>query len=877
MTIRNFDALFAPKSVVLIGASDVPGSVGSVIAHNLLARGFAGDIAFINRRAQTIEGRATVPSIEALPFTPDLAVIATPPNGIPAMITDLGARGCRAAIIISASAGGQEWRSTLVNAAAPNLLRILGPNCLGFQSPTTGLNASFAHLMPKAGRVALVSQSGAVLAAVIDWAAGRGIGFSHVISLGDMVDIDFGDVLDFLALDPATDAILLYVESITHARKFMSAGRIAARTKPVVVVKAGRSDAGAKAAATHTGALAGSDLVYDAAFRRAGMLRVRELEHLFDAAEILSSGIRVHGDRLAVLTNGGGAGVMATDALVEEHGTLATLSSEAIGRLDTVLPATWSRANPVDIIGDAHADRYRHALQAMLADDTQDAILVINCPTGVANRLDSAQAVIDISSDEPTPILTCWLGERTAQESRALFNARRVPTFSTPTEGVEAFMQIATYSRNQAQLLQTPAASVVKGDRQKARAILEAAAADKRRMLTEPEAKGLLLAYEIPTTLTLIAHDPAEAAARAAEVGFPVALKILSPDISHKSDVGGVRLDLPDRASVLTTATKMMEDIGRLAPAAQLTGFTVQLMVSKPKGIELLAGFHVDQTFGPVILFGAGGVAVEVIADRAAALPPLNSILAKDLMERTRVYKLLAGYRDVPAADFAAIERVLLGISKMIADLPEIIALDINPLLVDAAGVIALDARIALGQSARQELAICPYPDRLARNVVLPAGTFHVRPIRPEDEPALVDMTNRSSLEDMRARFLGALRSLPHALAARLSQIDYDREMAFVAVGHADGALVAVCRIVIDPNFQEAEYAIMVRTDLKGLGLGGALTEAIFEYARERGVKEVWGDALADNTQMLNLAGDFDASIVAHPTEPGVLRMRFPI
>jgi acetyltransferase len=532
----------------------------------------------------------------------------------------------------------------------------------------------------------------------------------------------------------------------------------------------------------------------------------------------------------------------------------------------------------VDIIGDAPADRYRDALQAMLADDTQDAILVINCPTGVSNRLDSARAVIEMSSGKRTPVLTCWLGEQTAQESRVLFNGRGVPTFSTPTEGVEAFMQIATYTRNQTQLLQTPTASVVKGDRQKARAILDAAAADGRKMLTEPEAKEVLLAYAIPTTLTLTARDPAEAAACAAKVGFPVALKILSPDISHKSDVGGVRLGLLDGASVSQVATKMMQDIGRLAPAARLTGFTVQPMVSKPKGHELLVGFHVDQTFGPVILFGAGGVAVEVLADRAAALPPLNSVLVQDLMARTGVYKLLAGYRDVPAANFAAIEGVLLGISQMIADLPEIAALDINPLLADAAGVMALDARIELAdQTGRQAMAICAYPDRLQRDVTLPAGTFHIRPIKPEDEPALVEMTNRSSLEDMRSRFLGAIRSLPHALAARLSQIDYDREMAFVAVSIIDGALAAVCRIVIEPNFEEAEYAIMVRTDIKGQGLGAALTKAIFQYARDRGVKAMWGDTLADNNQMLNLARDFDASLLAHPTEPGVVRIRFKI
>lgn len=500
---------------------------------------------------------------------------------------------------------------------------------------------------------------------------------------------------------------------------------------------------------------------------------------------------------------------------------------------------------------------------------------MINCPTGVANRLDSARAVVDVPAGRPTPILTCWLGEKTAQDSRTLLSAARIPTFSTPTEAVEAFMQIATYGKNQMLLLQTPTASVSPGDREKAKAIIAGAAADGRKLLNEPEAKGILLAYGIATTLTKIAATPAEAARCAGELGFPVALKILSPDISHKSDVGGVRLDLPDGASVADAADAMIAHIRGVAPDARLTGFTVQPMVSKPKGIELLLGFHVDRTFGPVVLFGAGGVAVEVIADRAAALPPLNSVLAKDLMERTKVYKLLTGYRDVPAANFAAIEHCLLGISQMIADFPEINALDINPLLADAAGVMALDARIELGdRSAIQGAAICPYPDTLESTLSLPTGIFHIRPIRPEDEPKLLDMIGRSSLEDLRSRFLGALRTVPHALAARLSQIDYDREMALVAVNQ-EGALTAVCRIVIDPNFEQAEYAIMVRTDLKGHGLGTALTQAIFRYARVRGVKTAWGDTLATNEHMLHLASDFGASVEAHPTEPGINRIVF--
>lgn len=807
MTIRNFDALFTPGSIALLGASDRPGSVGAVIARNLASAGYAGDLWFVNPRPQMVEGRQVLPSVETLPASPDLAVIATPAEEIPALITALGKKGCRAAVVISAAPREQadSWRSAVLTAAQPHLLRVLGPNCIGFQSPAAHINASFAHLLPKPGRIALVSQSGAVLAAMLDWAASADIGFSHVLSLGDMADIDFGDVLDFLALDSATNAVLLYMENVTHARKFMSAARIAARAKPVIVVKAGRSASGARAAATHTGALAGADRVYDAAFSRAGMLRVDELEHLFLAAELLAHTRKINGDRLSIITNGGGAGVMAADVLEAEHGVLASLPDAVIRKLDAALPPNWSRANPVDIIGDAREDRYQAAVEALLDEGVQDGLLVINCPTGVADRTLSAEAVIGASARTKTPVLTCWLGEQTASDARKLFRKARLPTFATPNEAVRGFMHLANYSRNQRLLMETPHAAWASGDRDAAYTLVERVKAEVRSILTEPESKALLSAYGIPTVRTLLADTPEAAGLRASELGGSIALKILSPDLTHKSDIGGVRLGLSDPAAVTSAAHDMLAKVRNSAPSARIDGFTVQQMIYRPSALELIVGFSADRTFGPVVLFGAGGVAVETLDDTAIAIPPLNDLLARELIARTRVAKLLRGYRHVPAADTGAIVNVLLGLSRIIADLPMITSMDINPLLVDRDGVLALDARVQIGATPSAPMSICPYPSAMEQEITLQEGQrFVLPPIKPDDQDALIELIGRCAPRDLRFRFLGSLASLPPALAARLSQIDYDREMALVAIEPDTGAIAGVCRIIIDPNFERA-------------------------------------------------------------------------
>ncbi|MGA0604081.1 GNAT family N-acetyltransferase [Caulobacter sp. KR2-114] len=868
MTTRNLDALFQPKSIALIGASNRPASVGGVLARNLLESGFKGPVLAVNPHEASIRSTLCYPDVAALPVAPDLAVIATPPATVPGLVADLAARGCRAAVVITAGfgeagGGGAELKAAMLNAARPTVMRIVGPNCLGVISPREGVNASFADGAPLPGNLALVAQSGAVTTAALDWATARGYGFSRIVTLGDMSDVDFGDMLDFLALDADTRAVVLYVESITQARKFMSAARSAARNKPVVVIKAGRSAAGARAALSHTGALAGADAVYDAAFRRAGLLRVFELRELFNAVTTLTAGgAPVRGERLVIVSNGGGAGVMAVDSLDARGGTLAELSDETKARLATVLPAAWSKGNPVDIIGDAGPERYTAALDAVFADPAADAVLALNCPTAVADSTACAQAVIEATRAHGLrrPVLTAWLGETTPAKGRALFAGARIPTYETPDEAVHAFAQMVEYARNQALLLQTPRGdSDPQPDRAAARALIAAARAEGRTRLTDPEGKALLAAYGVPVVETRTAATPQEAGKAAAAIGGPVALKILSRDISHKSDVGGVVLGVIGVDATEAAASAMLERIRQVAPQARLDGFMIQPMIQRPHAEELIAGLSVDPTFGPVVLFGAGGVAVEVMADRTLGLPPLDDRLARDMIGRTRVSKMLAGYRDRPAADTAAVADVLVRLSRLVADLEEVAELDINPLLADETGVLALDSRVRLTEPdapPRAAMAIRPYPAGLEHD--LPAGdgdVLHVRPIRPDDAPRLIDLVDRSAADDVRLRFRSGLARLPDVWAARLSQIDYDREMAFVAED-GGGDILGVARIAADPENEEAEFALMVRSDRQRLGLGHALLSDVVAYARTRGLRRVWGEIARDNHRMLDVAKD---------------------
>lgn len=882
MSIRNFDALFDPGAIAVIGASNTPGSVGAVLAENLYGAGFKGPIMAVNPHAAAIRSVLSYHSVAELPVTPDLAVLATPAASVPGLIADLGQRGCRAAIVISTGFGepGQApgLRQQLLDAARPHLLRLVGPNCLGFISPQRRINASFAHLSPQPGNIALVSQSGGIIAALLDWADQRGIGFSHIVSLGDMSDIDVGDMLDYLCSDATTRSILLYVENVTNARKFMSAARAAARTKPVIVVKAGRSAAGARAALSHTGALAGSDIVYDAAFRRAGLLRVAELDQLFAAAAILATGIRVSGERMAILTNGGGAGILAADAA----GTLATLTPATIERLDKLVPPGWSRANPVDILGDAAAERYAGALDALLEAPDSDAVLVINCPTAVVDGVETARAVASTAQrHRGVPVLTAWLGGRTAQQSRAVLVGSGLPSFESPEEAVRAFGYLADFRRNQALLLETPVAGVMIGeDRiEQARTLFATVRSDGRAVLTEAESKQLLSWFGIPTVATMTVPSPAEAARAFSGMKGRAVLKILSPDIMHKSDVSGVALDLGSAEEVEAAGQTMLAAVATAQPGARIAGFTLQPMIVRRNAQELIAGIAQDPTFGPVVLFGNGGKATEVVGDRTIGLPPLNSVLARDMIRGTRVASLLAGFRDVPATPLEPVIDVLLRLSELAILLPEIRELDINPLLANAEGVIALDARVVIAepQRARAGLSVSPYPRELEREIRLDDGTvLHLRPIRPEDETPLAEMVARCAPEDIRMRFFGPLKGFPHEMAARLSQIDYDREMAFIAVEPGAefgvGPIFGVVRIVGDPEHEAAEYAIMVRTDMKGRGLGYRLMSEIITHARETGYGTVFGHVLRENLNMLRMAKDLGFAITLDPNDMETVR-----
>ncbi len=868
MTTRNLNCFFEPKSVALIGASSQAGSVGAVLVQNLVRGNLDAPVFPVNPRREHVFALPAYRDVASLPQTPDLAIIATPPRTIPGIIKELGEKGTKAAVVISAGfsdggAQGQDLKQEMLDNARPHLLRVIGPNCLGIMAPPIGLNASFAKMEALDGRLAFVTQSGAVATAVVDWAHERGIGFSHMVSLGDMSDVDFGDMLDYLATDRKARAVLLYIEAVTDARKFMSAARAASRAKPVIVVKVGRSEAGARAAASHTGSMAGSDEVYEAAFRRAGVLRVSTLDELFDAAETLSKITVPAGERLAILTNGGGAGVLATDSLALQGGRLAELGPETLAELDKVLPANWSHGNPVDIIGDAPAKRYEDSLKVLLEDDETDAVLVLSCPTAMASGTLAAEAVIETAkAQKQVPVLTNWLGGASVEGARKLFSEQQIPTYDTPHDAVRAFMHLVNYRRSQISLMETPPSIPVEfaPDTEKAQAIIKSVLEEGRELLTEPEAKKVLQAYEIPSTPTKIAKTPEEARALAAEFSGSVVLKILSRDISHKSDVGGVVLDLQTPHDVERAAADMLERVANVAPDARIDGIMVQEMITRRGAYELIVGMSEDAQFGPTVLFGQGGTGVELFGDTVLGLPPLNLRLAREMIESTRIYKLLKGYRHRPPIDLQALELVLVKVSQLVIDIGEIKELDINPLLADQDGVAALDARIRVAPydgNPHLRLAIKPYPKELEQTVKLKDGReLLVRPIKAEDEPALRAGFAKLTPEEIKRRFFVPMKTLDHPMAARLSQINYDREMALLltspgAPGKAE--IYGVARISSDPNNERAEYALIVRNELTGQGLGTLLLKSILVYAGARGIQEVFGSVLRENRPMLQL------------------------
>ncbi len=865
MSIRNLDSLFDPTSIAVFGASQREGSVGATAWRNLTQGTYTGAVYAVNPKMPELTGYTVVANAADLPAVPDLAVICTPANTVVALITQLAALGTRAAVVLTAGMT-REQKQAMLDAAKPQLLRILGPNCIGLLSPHIGLNASFSHTNAIPGELAFVSQSGALVTAMLDWSQGQRIGFSHFVSLGEHADVDFGDMLDYLASDAHTRAILLYAESIESPRKFMSAARAAARNKPVIIVKAGRSPKGQQAAASHTGAMAGSDMVYEAAIARAGMLRVNSLQELFLAAETLTRFRTNTSDTITVLTNGGGVGVMAADAAASVGVTLLDLSDATQQKLSAVLPSNWSHGNPVDIIGDAPVTRYVDAMQILNDDAAVGAVLFIHAPTAIVPSADIARALVPLAASKagmPPHVMSCWLGDHAVEQARQIFQDAGIADYDTPEQAVQAFSMLVKYRQNQAELTEAPPALLpnLRPDLDAIKDIVKTALAAGREMLTELEAKAVLDACRIAIVPTKrVAGTPDAAAQAALQMGFPVVLKILSDDISHKSDVGGVALNLQNESDVNSAATTMLERVGRERPQARIQGFTVQKMVKRKQAQELIVGSTIDSVFGPVILFGQGGTAVEVMADRAIALPPLNIPLAKALVSRTRVSKLLAGFRDTPKVDEATLHGVLIAVSQLLAEIPEIAELDINPLIVNFEGAIALDARIRLSATApagSANFAIRPYPAQLEEKLEWQNQNICLRPIRPEDEALHMAFLQELDPEDIHMRVFYSRRTMERSELARLVQIDYAREMAFVAMGLDVNGLpitLGVVRAMIDPDNRDAEFGIIIRSELKGKGLGFLLMQKLIRYLQSQGTERLVATVLKQNTRMLSMA-----------------------
>ena len=869
--------LFNPRSIAVFGASEREHAVGTRVFHNLLEDHFQGKLYPVNPKHERIQGVPCYPNLAAVDQPIDLAIVATPADAVLDVVRQCGDREVGIALVLSAGfretgAQGTRLEEELRETAAHYNLRLVGPNCLGLMRPRIGLNATFLDARCRTGRLALVSQSGAICTGILDWADPHHVGFSTVASLGNAADIDFGDVLDFLSMDPETDAILLYIEGIRNSRAFMSGLRAAARMKPVIVLKAGRHASGTKAAATHTGALIGSDDVFDAALGRAGAVRVNTVDDLFSAAEILASGARTRGNRLAIVTNGGGPGVLATDRASELGILMAEFSPSTLQAMDEALPKFWSRSNPVDILGDATPDRYAATVSASLKESGVDGVLVLLTPQSMTQPAAVAEAVVAAIREGPRkPVLTCWLGETGVAEGRRIFQEHQVPHFPSPEQAVEAFGYLARYKYSQELLLQTPAplTDARAPDVDGARLIIESVLAEGRAMLSDAESKAVLRAFHIPTLTTIEASTASAALVAASTVGFPVAMKIVSPDITHKSDVGGVRLNIATAQDIRTTFKSLVEGVKRRRPQAEIKGVAVEHMHRSRSARELMVGVVRDPVFGPVIRFGSGGTSVEIMGDGAVALPPLNRLLVQRMIRRTRVSKLLDAFRNLPAVNGEALENVLLRVSEMVCELPHIQELDINPLMASESGVVTVDARVLVKRPASvpepyAHMAIHPYPSELVTRTHLPDGTaITLRPIRPEDAKIEQAFVRQLSAEARYFRFMQTINELTPEMLVRFTQLDYDREMALIAVteGGTEPEILGVARYTMNPDVNSAEFALVVTDQRRQQGIGSMLMEYLMEVARDRGVRLFEGEILRNNHHMLSLMRELGFSI----------------
>jgi acetyltransferase len=884
--------LFAPKSVAVFGASDRPDSVGQIVFKNMLDSGFKGKLYPINSKNPQVQGQKAYASIGAIGEPVELVVIATPPQTVPGIIEECGVHGVKAAVIITAGFGevgheGATLEHQLLENARRYNIRLIGPNCLGIMRPSIGLNATFNKGPANIGNIALISQSGALCTAILDWANRNDVGFSSVVSMGSSTDVDFGEILDYLVSDPQTHSILMYIEGIRDARRFMSALRAAARIKPVILVKVGRHPAGSKAAMSHTASLVGADDVFDAAFSRVGVVRVQTVTHLFTAARALAFGFRPVGNRLAIVTNGGGPGVMAADRASDLGVNMAVLSDATVEILNQHLPANWSHGNPVDIIGDAQSDRYLHAVQACLDDENVDGVLAILTPQAMTKPLESAQVMIDIAKSNTNhnkkPLLTCWMGETQVAEARDAFTKAHLPHFRTPEPAVEVFSHLSDYYRNQKLLMQMPGpfSHHIEPDVESARLIIEGAMQDHRKVLTEMESKALLSAFNIPVARTMVAHSPAEALLIGQQLGFPVAMKVNSPDITHKSDAGGVILNLNNAHEVRAAYQHIIDNVHHNRPNATMDGISIEPMIVKPNGRELMIGVTTDPVFGPVITFGAGGTTVEIMGDRAVSLPPLNRFLVKDMIQRTHISKMLGAFRNMLPANIEALEDVLLRVSEMVCELPLLKEMDINPLILDENGALAADARVMVeyrqpSADRYAHMAIYPYPTHLVSQWQMADGTdITIRPIRPEDATLVKKFVHDLSDESKYFRFMNSVQELTEEMLARLTQLDYSREMALVAVAKMDGIEVelGVARYAINPDGDTCEFALAIADSVAGKGLGQKLMVSLMEAARSKGLSVIEGEVLNNNHRMLKLMSRLGFEQKSSEDDQGVMKV----
>lgn len=867
----NLDKIFNPKSIAIIGASDEEGSVGCMLTKNISELGYYGKVYPVNIRKNEILGLKAYKSVNELPETVDLALIATPAKTVPEVVEQCGKAGILGIIIISAGfketgAEGKALEEEITAIKKAYNLRIIGPNCLGIIRPSLNLNTTFANKMPTSGNIAFISQSGALGAAILDWAVHEDIGFSNFVSVGSMIDVDFGDLIDYFGTDPKTRSILMYVEGITNARKFMSAARHFARTKPIIVVKAGRFTESAKAATSHTGALTGEDAIYNAAFKRAGIVRVDEIADLFSCAEVLDMQPNPEGPNLAIITNAGGPGVMATDALIVRGGKLAKLSQKTVDTLNKILPPYWSKGNPIDILGDAKAERYKAVIEPCLQDENIDGLLIIYTPQGGAEATNIANTIIQSCKQKGMrkTVLTSFMGYESTEEANHILSENNIPTYFTPEEAAAAYMNMYQYKRNVELLYETPEELPVDSapPKRPLEVILRDAAKENREILNEMEAKKLLEYYNIPVVKTLVAKTVDEAAALASQIGYPVVLKILSPQIIHKTEAGGVILDIGSEDELREVYDQIIQRAKEYNPKAEIRGVIVQHMVKK-KGYEVILGAKMDPLFGPVILFGMGGIGVEFLKDVAIGLPPLNQTLARRIMEETKVYQLLKGYRNMPPANLKLLEETMVRFSQMLVDFPQLKEVDINPLFINENEAFALDARIVFDKEQvfaklepHEHLVISPYPKKYETLWKLRDGrTVLLRPIKPEDEPMWLEMFQKFSEESIRYRFFQIIKDTPHEVRVRYCNIDYDRELGIVAELEEEDRrkILGVVRLIIEPDGKNGEIAFIVADPWQGLGLGSKMLDYVIEICKDKKLETIYGVMLSDNYRAIDL------------------------